>query len=198
MAARAFRWLSGVTPAQQPASTTISASGKNALASSALEMTQISVQRPMKVDLPHLPLLCQQLTQLPAPEGRLVQYHGVLGIRCQFANDLPALRSPDAVGHRQSSALLRVQIVRPVGVPGEDQLLSPGRAFRHPVHDPGDDRRSLRRTQRAADEIVLHIYDHQNVHLPTSNMIVSLFLIVVSDIHSQKGETSVDFPAFVR
>ena len=40
-------WLSGVTPAQQAASTRISASGKCALSSSAFDTTQISVQSPI-------------------------------------------------------------------------------------------------------------------------------------------------------
>lgn len=51
MASRARRWLSGVTPAQQEESTAMSASGKAARSSMALEMTQISVHSPTRVML---------------------------------------------------------------------------------------------------------------------------------------------------
>ena len=47
MAFKAFSWLSGVTPAQQEAVTLTGSSGKNAFNTIALEMTQISVQRPI-------------------------------------------------------------------------------------------------------------------------------------------------------
>ena len=49
MAASAFLWLSGVTPAQQAASTTVSTSGRKDLTSSTLEITQMSVHSPMNV-----------------------------------------------------------------------------------------------------------------------------------------------------
>ena len=47
MASNALSWLSGVTPAQQEESTLIGVSGTVAFKSNALEMTQISVQRPI-------------------------------------------------------------------------------------------------------------------------------------------------------
>ena len=46
MAARAFSWLSGVTPAQQALSTAIGSSGSAHLADSTFVITQISVQSP--------------------------------------------------------------------------------------------------------------------------------------------------------
>ena len=49
MAWSAMRWLCGVTPAQQAASTVIGTSGKKARSNRALLMTQMSVQRPMRV-----------------------------------------------------------------------------------------------------------------------------------------------------
>ena len=51
MASSARAWLSGVTPAQQDASTRIGTSGKNAFSSMALDMTQISVHSPTRVIL---------------------------------------------------------------------------------------------------------------------------------------------------
>lgn len=47
MALRALIWLSGVTPAQQDASTAMGTSGKKDLRTRALEITQISVHSPM-------------------------------------------------------------------------------------------------------------------------------------------------------
>ena len=47
MAFSAVPWLSGVTPAQQAASTAMGVSGRKARSSMALEITQISVQTPM-------------------------------------------------------------------------------------------------------------------------------------------------------
>ena len=47
MVSRAARWVSGLTPAQQAASTEMGTSGNAAFSSSALLTTQISVQRPM-------------------------------------------------------------------------------------------------------------------------------------------------------
>lgn len=49
IASSARSWLSGVTPAQQFASTWIRTSGRNAFSSIALEITQMSVQSPTRV-----------------------------------------------------------------------------------------------------------------------------------------------------
>lgn len=126
MAARAVRWLSGVTPAQHRASTRISASGKNALTSRALEITQMSVQSPTKVTVSTRSARSSSARASPRaalPEGGLVQHLPPLGQRPQLGDQLPAAAAPDAVGHRQLFPLLGLQIRRLMGIPGKEHRL---------------------------------------------------------------------------
>ena len=92
-------------------------------------------------------------------EGGLVDtdsaaYHQAVG-------DLPAVGAPDAVLHRQLPAFRGIQIIFPMGVPGENDLISVFSYSFILAATWGNDGLCLFRSQRAVDEIFLHINHDQ-------------------------------------
>ena len=87
------------------------------------------------------------------------------GVLLKLGDDLPPLRSPDAVGHRQLLPLLGGKIVRLMGIPGKKDGLSPVESIHHPPHHVGYNVSGLLRPQGTGDEVVLHIHNHQYIHM---------------------------------
>lgn len=82
----------------------------------------------------------------------------------QTVGDLPAIGSLDAVLYRQLFALRGIQIIFPVGVPGENDLISVFLIFFYFGGNIRDDGLCLFCSQRAVDEIFLHINHDQCLH----------------------------------
>lgn len=72
---------------------------------------------------------------------------------------LPAVRSFDAMLHRQHSAFLRAQVVFRVGVAGRENVL--GRIFLNLGNHVRDYRLCLFRSKSSVDEVLLHVDDDQ-------------------------------------
>ena len=137
-------------------------------------------------------LLRQQTPQLRAAEGGLVQNGLSCAGRPELLDDLPALGPPDAVGYRQVPPLPGMEIVRPMGVPGEENPLPPADACGHPLRRSRHDPPRLRCPQSAGHKVVLHIHNNQDVHYD-----LLLFIIIADAAPGRKtfprGEKNVDF-----
>ena len=81
-----------------------------------------------------------------------------LCIRCQFIADLPAIGIFDTVLNWKLLTLLRIQIIRTIGVSGEDDLSI--EALVLPDHI-GNDGCSMSTAKAPGSKIILHINDNQ-------------------------------------
>ena len=105
MAARAFSWLSGVTPAQQETRTEIGISHNRAFRQRALEITQMSVHRPTNSTAVYPPASTKS-QRATDPNSRFVDdRHGLSLPRVpHFWHDLPTCGYPARNGPPEAAA----------------------------------------------------------------------------------------------
>lgn len=171
MAVKAALCVAGVTPAQQLASTVISVSGKTALRIRTLEITQISVHKPI-TSISEKRLSPSRFAQSVKPKvGLSICWHFKQSI--SFTTRHP-VRSPDAVRYRQMSALVCVQILLSVRIAGEYHIVSGGKICVNFTLDIRQNRHRFFRAECSGNKIVLYVNYNKSFQIqPPQSMIAS-------------------------